>query len=291
MGVLSICIVFGFLVEIFLAFQFQLDGQRHNLQLSMISGGRRALMGGNWKLNPTTITDATNLASELVRLSSDARDVDVVVFPPFPLLPFVREKLKDSSIKLGGQDVFYESSGAYTGAVSADLLKEVGSSYALIGHSERRTIFKEDDVVINRKVKKALSSGLLPVLCIGESKAEYEAGLNQKVCGAQLTANLDGISSEDMVKIAIAYEPVWAIGTGLVCPKEVAQQVHEFIRGFIGRKYGKDVADKVIIQYGGSVNAKNVKELMSMPDIDGCLVGGASLVADSFSKIIKYSEQ
>lgn len=255
----------------------------------MISDGRRALIGGNWKLNPTSIEAATKLAADLVALTKDsAKDVDVVIFPPYPLLPLVHPHLKNSNVKLGAQDVFYESAGAYTGAVSSDLLKQVGATHVLIGHSERRTIFKEDDATINKKVKKALKDGLLPVLCIGESKAEYEAGLNQKVCGDQLTKNLEGVSAEEMLKVAIAYEPVWAIGTGLVCPKEVAQDVHKFIRSFIASKYGNDVARKVIIQYGGSVNANNVKELMAMPDIDGALVGGASLVADGFSKIVGF---
>lgn len=188
----------------------------------------------------------------------------------------------------------------------------MGVSYVLVGHSERRTIFKECDGLINRKVKKVLKDGLKPVLCIGESKSEYEAGLNQEICGIQLMKDLTDVSPEEMLNVVIACEliyfrwefwkirmwsrfhpitidePVWAIGTGLVCPKEVAQEVHHFIRSRLAKKYGQDVAKKVIIQYGGSVNEKNAKELMAMPDIDGCLVGGASLKVDSFSKIVGY---
>lgn len=259
-------------------------------RLSMVSDGRRPLMGGNWKLNPTTLEAATKLTKDLASLTKDITTVDTIIFPPFPLLAPVHTQVSTahSKIQVGAQDVFYETSGAFTGAVSTNLLKEVGASYVLVGHSERRTIFKEDDNTINRKVKKALKDGLKPLLCIGESKEEYEAGLNQQVCAIQLLKDLQGVSAEDMQHVVIAYEPVWAIGTGLVCPKEVAQSVHAFIRKTIADKYGKDIARKVIIQYGGSVNVGNVKELMAQPDIDGCLVGGASLTADSFAKIIGY---
>lgn len=257
-------------------------------RLQMSAGGRRPLIAGNWKLNPSTLKSAETLASDLSRLIS-TETVDVAVFPPFPLLTAVRAKLSPA-IRMGGQDCFYESSGAYTGAVSTELLEEVGCSHVLIGHSERRTIFQDTDAIINRKVKKALSSGLTPVLCIGETKEEYETGLNQQVCAMQLLRALQGVSAEQMARIVLAYEPVWAIGTGLVCPKEVAQEVHAFIRGLVAGKYGQEVAAKTIIQYGGSVNAGNVKELMAMPDIDGCLVGGASLTAESFAKIVHFDK-
>lgn len=272
-------------------------------------------MGGNWKLNPTTLDAAVKLTKDLVSATSDITSVDTVIFPPFPLLSLVQQHLQGSRVQLGAQDVFYESSGAFTGAVSTSLLKEVGSSYVLIGHSERRTIFMESDATINRKVKKVLQAGLKPVLCIGESKAEYEAGLNQQVCAIQLLKGLQDVTPEEMQNVVIACkfsclfvylfaviiawqivkllnldEPVWAIGTGLVCPKEVAQGVHAFIRSIIATKYGQDIARKTIIQYGGSVNVGNVKELMAQPDIDGCLVGGASLTAESFAKIIGYEK-
>lgn len=256
--------------------------------LSMLADGRKALMGGNWKMNPTTVKTAEELASGLASTIGSVSTVDAILFPPFPLLPTVHKQLANTHIKLGAQDCYTEVSGAFTGAVSTDLLKDMGVSYILIGHSERRTIFKEDDSVINKKVHKVLKDGLKPVLCIGESKDEYEAGLNQEICGIQLMKGLKDVTPEQVADIVIAYEPVWAIGTGLTCPKEVAQDVHHFIRSRIAKKFGEHVAKKVIIQYGGSANEKNVKELMSMPDIDGCLVGGASLKVDSFSKIVGY---
>lgn len=259
--------------------------------IEMISGSRRALMGGNWKLNPTKISSAVALASEVVKLTqpfSAEQSVDIVIFPPHPFLVPVYDQIKSSSIKLGGQNCYFEDSGAYTGAVSTCMLKDVGASYVLAGHSERRTLFRDNDSAISKKVKKILKEGLSPVLCIGETLSEYEAGLNQEVCAIQLLKDLAGVTPEEMMKVVIAYEPVWAIGTGLVCPKEVAQEVHAFIRSVITKKYGKEVGEATIIQYGGSVKPDNVKELMAMPDIDGCLIGGASLTADSFSKIVGY---
>lgn len=162
------------------------------------------MMGGNWKLNPTTISASTSLVTDLSKLIADINSVDTVIFPPFPLLPIIQPKLKGTNIKLGAQDMFYESAGAFTGAVSTELLKEVGVTHVLIGHSERRTIFKETDDIINKKVKKALKDGLKPVLCIGETKAEYEAGLNQKVCATQLMEDLKDISAEEFLNIVIA---------------------------------------------------------------------------------------
>ena len=170
----------------------------------IFSDGRRPLMGGNWKLNPTTVDAAIKLTKDLVSATSDISTVDTAIFPPFPLLPLVQQHLQGSRIQLGAQDVFYESSGAFTGAVSTHLLKEVGSSYVLVGHSERRTIFMESDATINRKVKKVLQAGLKPVLCIGESKAEYEAGLNQQVCAIQLLKGLQDVTPEEMLDVVIA---------------------------------------------------------------------------------------
>lgn len=168
------------------------------------SDGRRPLMGGNWKLNPTTLEAATKLAKDLASITKDIHSVDTVIFPPFPLIPTVHHTMQDSRISVGAQDVFYETSGAYTGAVSTNLLKEVGAKYVLVGHSERRTIFKEDDNTINKKVKKVLQDGLRPLLCIGESKEEYEAGLNQQVCAIQLLKDLQDVSAADMAHVVIA---------------------------------------------------------------------------------------
>jgi triosephosphate isomerase len=257
----------------------------------MSSGGRKPLMGGNWKLNPKSVQESINLATDVAKLTKGVTSVDIALFPPHPFLVPVFTKVEASNVKLGAQDCFFESEGAYTGAVSTCMLKDIGVTYILCGHSERRTLFGDDDFAINRKVKKILKEGLLPVLCCGETQEEYEAGLNHEVCACQLLKDLSDISAEDMAKIVIAYEPVWAIGTGLVCPADVAQEVHAFIRSVIAKKYGKDVADKVIIQYGGSVKPDNVKEIMSKPDIDGCLVGGASLNAASFAKIVNFKDQ
>eukprot|EP00981_Chlorochromonas_danica_P008286 scaffold2089_cov189-Ochromonas_danica.AAC.5 len=270
----KVFILLAVLAQIFsvAAWQSSSSSRASSRMLNMISDGRRALIGGNWKLNPTTVKAAETLVKDLTHLVKDIHTVDTAIFPPFPLLPTVKAQLGGSNIKLGAQDCFYETSGAYTGAVSTELLKEVGASYVLVGHSERRTIFKECDKTINKKVKKVLKDGLLPV------------------CAIQLLNNLKDVSPEEMLKVVLAYEPVWAIGTGLVCPKEVAQEVHHFIRSLIAKKYGQEIAKKVIIQYGGSVNANNVKELMAMPDIDGALVGGASLTADSFAKIVGYEK-
>lgn len=254
----------------------------------MIADGRKALMGGNWKLNPTSIGEATNLASDLVAATKGITTVDSVIFPPMPFIYPIGEKISGSNIMLGGQNVYTEDSGAYTGATSICMLTSMGVSHVLCGHSERRTLFKDKDENIAAKVDKCLKAGIKPVLCIGETQAEYEAGLNHEVCAIQLMKDLINVTPEQMLNVVIAYEPVWAIGTGLVCPKEVAQEVHQFIRSQIAKKYGQEIAKKTIIQYGGSVKPDNVKELMAMPDIDGALVGGASLDAGSFAKIIGY---
>eukprot|EP00607_Mallomonas_marina_P002408 CAMPEP_0182428984 /NCGR_PEP_ID=MMETSP1167-20130531/25288_1 /TAXON_ID=2988 /ORGANISM="Mallomonas Sp, Strain CCMP3275" /LENGTH=289 /DNA_ID=CAMNT_0024612259 /DNA_START=28 /DNA_END=897 /DNA_ORIENTATION=+ len=273
------------------ALSFGITGQSfHNPRsLLMLSDGRRALMGGNWKMNPLTLDKATSLASEVAKLTKDFGDVDVAIFPPSCFLTPVNAEIKSSSVNLGGQDCYFETDGAYTGGLSTAMLKDVGCSYILVGHSERRTVFGEDDSIINKKTLKVLGEGLKVVLCIGETKEEYEAGKNQEVCAVQLEKGLEGVSAEMMKDVVIAYEPVWAIGTGLVCPASVAQDVHAFIRSVLAKKYGDDVAKTVVIQYGGSVKPDNVKEIMGMKDIDGCLVGGASLVPDGFAKIVGYS--
>ena len=266
-----------------------LSGAVTGFSLNMISEGRRALIGGNWKLNPKSSVAAASLATEVAKLTKGNAGVDIVIFPPHPYLVPVHTKIEATNVQLGGQDCFFESEGAYTGAVSTCILKDVGCTYVLCGHSERRTLFADDDGAIARKVKKVLTEGLKPVLCIGETKEEYEAGLNQEVCAVQLLKDLALVSKEEMKDVILAYEPVWAIGTGLVCPAEKAQEVHKFIRSVIAKKYGPDVAKKIVIQYGGSVKPDNVKELMGMPDIDGCLVGGASLTPESFGKICNYN--
>merc|ERR1711871_323157 len=203
----------------------------------------------------------------------------------------VFEKIEATNVALGAQNCFFQTEGAYTGAVSTCMLKDVGAKYVLCGHSERRTMFQDDDSAIGKKVKKVIGDGMVAVLCFGESQEEYEAGLNHEVCAIQLMKDLKDVTPEEMSQVVLAYEPVWAIGTGLVCPADVAQEVHQFCRGVIAKKYGQTIADQIIIQYGGSVKPDNVKEIMAQPDIDGCLVGGASLSADSFAKIVNFKNQ
>jgi len=248
---------------------------------------RTAVTGGNWKMNPTTLDEATELAKGLL---TDTASIpgEAIVFPPFPFLGPVGDILKGSKVQLGAQSIFFEDKGAFTGAVSSCMVKSMGVTYVLAGHSERRCVFKDDDTAINKKVLKIIDAGMIPVLCIGETKEEYDANLVTSVCAIQLAKDLAGVSAEDMKKIVIAYEPVWAIGTGLVCPSDTAQEVHKFIRSKLSEMYSQEVADAVRIQYGGSVTPDSVDELMSMPDIDGCLVGGASLDAGKFSRILNF---
>jgi triosephosphate isomerase (TIM) len=198
------------------------------------------------------------------------------------------QAIAGSKVQLGAQNAYYEDKGAFTGAVSVGQIKSCGCKYCLVGHSERRKVFGESDNEFNQIVKKVHASGLTPILCIGETKEEYELGLNEQICTIQLARDLQGLSPDLVKKTVIAYEPVWAIGTGLTASPEIAQSVHKAIRNWLRKTYGDDVADAVIIQYGGSVTADNVDALMKQPDIDGALVGGASLTASSFSRIVKF---
>ena len=217
----------------------------------------------------------------------DNLNCDVIVCPPFTSLFEAHTLLKDTKVKLGAQNMYFESSGAFTGEISATMLRSVGCEYVILGHSERRTIFGETDELINNKIKKANSSGLKPIFCVGELLEEREAGVTEKIIEKQIKCGLKDTSSEEMGKVIIAYEPVWAIGTGKTASPEQAQEVHKFIRSLINEKYGDSISDKIVIQYGGSVNNKNAKELLSQKDIDGALVGGASLKADAFIDIIQ----
>lgn len=248
---------------------------------------RTPIMAGNWKMNPAELSDAVELAKGVAAASTNP-PCEVVVTPPYPFLSEVKTALGDSPVQLASQEIYFEDKGAYTGAIAGSMIKSVGCQYVLAGHSERRTVFGDDDAAINKKVLKILSSGLGCILCIGESLAEYESGLVNEICNVQLAKCLAGVSEADMANVVIAYEPVWAIGTGLVCPSETAQKVHEGLRAYIGKLYSPAVAEATRIQYGGSVTPESVDELMSMPDIDGCLVGGASLVADKFARIVNF---
>ena len=262
---------------------------------ALAAASRTPLMAGNWKLNPATLDAATTLAALVAAAArNDAehkpdRDVEVLVCPPYPYLHKVAELLEGTPVKLGAQDVHFEAKGAFTGAVSASMVRSLGCEFALAGHSERRATFGDSDADIGRKVRAILDEGMTAVLCIGETKEEYEAGLVQTVCATQLEGALDGVSAEEMSsKVVIAYEPVWAIGTGLSATPAIAQSVHAYIRSWVRETYGPAVAGAVRIQYGGSVTPETVDELMMCPDIDGCLVGGASLVPDKFARIFNF---
>ncbi len=247
---------------------------------------RKLFIAGNWKMN-TSLADATALAGAIVEKIGSVETVDMTVCPPFPYLTSVKEALADSKIALGAQDVFYEDSGAYTGEVSTAMLKDVGCTYAICGHSERRHVIGETDELINRKVLKCISDGIMPILCVGELLTQRQADETIEVVSRQIRLGLEGVSSADMAGVTIAYEPVWAIGTGITATPDQAQDVHAMIRSLLGEIYDAATANNTQIQYGGSVKPDNAAELMNCPDIDGALVGGASLKADDFAKIVQ----
>mmetsp|Transcript_35579 Transcript_35579/g.58956 ORF Transcript_35579/g.58956 Transcript_35579/m.58956 type:complete len:287 (+) Transcript_35579:30-890(+) len=259
----------------------------HNTRSLTMMAERTPLIAGNWKMN-TVLSEAVSLAKAVSEASSTAPDVDVAVCVPFPFLIPVKDALAGSKVGLGAQDCYYETAGAYTAAVSTTMLDSIGCDYVICGHSERRATFGDTDEDVNKKTLKILSEGLKPILCIGELKEERESGETFTVCDNQLTKGLAGVDAEAMKNVVIAYEPVWAIGTGLTATPEVAQETHAYIRSWFVENYSQEVADGVIIQYGGSVKADNVDELMGCPDIDGALVGGASLEAEGFGRIINF---
>lgn len=235
-----------------------------------------------------TVAGSITLASELTRkIGSQELPCTVAIAPTFIALDSVHEVIKKSPIKLAAQNCHFEDDGAFTGEISASMLKSVACDYVILGHSERRQYFCETDEIINKKVRKVLSEGLQAILCVGETLAEREAGITEKVVDAQLRGALNGISESDMANLIIAYEPVWAIGTGKTATPEQAESVHQFIRNLITSFYSDATSARLIIQYGGSVKGSNAKELFQMPNIDGALVGGASLKIDEFYKIIQ----
>lgn len=250
---------------------------------------RKKVIAGNWKMF-NDLTESKKLIEELIsKLKSEKVNCDVIICPPFTSLSEASKLISGSIIKLGAQNMHFEDSGAFTGEISASMLKSVGCEFVILGHSERRNIFGESDEMINKKIKKALAARMKPIFCIGELLEERENGITNDVVKRQVLKGLEDISDDDMKNIIIAYEPVWAIGTGKTATPAQAQEVHEFIRDLIGIKYSHAVSSKLIIQYGGSVKPDNAKELLSQKDIDGALVGGACLKADSFMGIIKSS--
>lgn len=246
---------------------------------------RKKLIAGNWKMNKTS-SDAASLVQEIVNAVGRVNDVDIVVCPPYTSLEIVGKALEGSSIKLGSQNMHHEASGAYTGEISAAMLRAIFTNYVILGHSERRTYFAENDALINQKVLAALKNQLKPILCIGETLAEREGGTTLNVVQTQLEAGLEGVSKDLATSVVIAYEPVWAIGTGKVATTEQAQEVHAFIRSLLIKLFGDAVAQKVRILYGGSMKPSNAPELLSQPDIDGGLIGGAALESRSFVELI-----
>ncbi len=250
---------------------------------------RTPLIAGNWKMHKTGF-QAVEAASQLKRLVNRATDVEVMIAPTFTALYQVAQALKGSTIALGAQNLYWEKQGAFTGEISSEMLVEVGCSHVIIGHSERRLFFGETDASINLKIRAALSASLIPVFCIGETEAQREAGETFSVLDKQVQDGLKDFVFDDLSGLVVAYEPVWAIGTGKTASKEQAQEAHQFVRSLLDTLFGKPFASAVRILYGGSVKPDNVRVLMEMPDIDGALVGGASLDPETFSKLVFFNE-
>ena len=247
---------------------------------------RKPIIAGNWKMNMTP-AEAKELVSALVPLVKDAA-CDVVICPPFVDICAVKPLIEGTNIRLGAQNVHWAAKGAFTGEISADMLKAHGVEFAIIGHSERRQYFGETDATVNQRAKAAIAAGITPIICVGESLEQRESGVTDAIVTGQTKAALEGIDAADVQKLVIAYEPIWAIGTGKTATKEDANATIGVIRGAVREVFGAETADAVRIQYGGSMNPKNATELMSMPEIDGGLIGGASLKAEDFSKVVNY---
>jgi triosephosphate isomerase len=247
----------------------------------------RPLIAGNWKMYKTP-QEAAETAEQLVEQVRDVSDVDIMIAPPFTALESVSRAIKNSPVALGAQDLYWEEEGAYTGEISAPMLKSMGCEYGIIGHSERRQYFGETDKTVNQKIQAAIRIGLKPVFCIGETEQERESEQTFSVLDKQVRKGLERLVLEQLDTLIIAYEPVWAIGTGKTATDDQAQEVHQFIRSLIEKSFGNELSKSIRILYGGSVKPDNILNLMEMPDIDGALVGGASLDADSFSQIVKF---
>ena len=251
--------------------------------------GRLPFIAGNWKMNKT-VGEALDLVRQLKTSILGMEGVEVAVAPPFTALYAVHKELEGSPIRLAAQNLFWEEKGAYTGEVSSPMLKELGCRYVILGHSERRQFFGETDETVNRKMKAALGQDLKVIFCIGETLKEREEGKTFSVIERQVTGGLKDVGKEEMKRMVVAYEPVWAIGTGKTATPEQAEEVHRFIRERLEKLYSRGIAEEVRIQYGGSVTPENIKGLMNQKNIDGALVGGASLKSDTFSKIVRFGE-
>ena len=250
---------------------------------------RTPSIAGNWKMNKTPKA-AKALAEELIPLVKGAKATVVVCVPAVDIAP-VAQAVKGTNIKVGAQNVHFKESGAYTGELSADMIREAGAAYVIIGHSERRQYFGETDETVNLRVKTAVANGLIPIVCVGENKGQREAGYTNALVEYQTLVALEGLTPAQIKKLVIAYEPVWAIGTGLTATDEQANDTIGVIRKAVARRYGKGVANALRIQYGGSMNPKNVKGLMAQAEIDGGLIGGASLKAEDFSRVVNFDKE
>ncbi|MDN5352480.1 MAG: triosephosphate isomerase [Clostridiales bacterium] len=247
---------------------------------------RKPIIAGNWKMHKS-IKDGVAFV-EAVKPQVKGTDVEVLICAPYTLLAPLVEAAKGSNVQIGAQNMHYEDKGAFTGEVSADMLLEIGVTHVIIGHSERRQYYAETDETVNLKTKKALSKGLVPVVCCGETLEQREAGETKSVCKRQVEAAFSGIDAKDATTVVVAYEPIWAIGTGKTATSEDANDVIAYIREILLGLYGEEVSEELRIQYGGSVKPNNVEELMNQPDIDGALVGGASLEPDSFVALVNF---
>ncbi len=250
---------------------------------------RKTIIAGNWKMYKTNV-EALQLANQVKIKTKDIRHTGIIICPPFTALAAVAEVVNDSAIAVGGQTMCVEKEGAFTGAISAGMIKSTGAIHVILGHSERRQYFGETDELVNKKIKTALEFGLKPIVCIGETLEQREGNITAEVVTKQLRGALADLEPQHVDRLIVAYEPIWAIGTGKTATPEQAQEVHSVIRGAITEWFGETTADNLVIQYGGSVKPENAESLLSQPDIDGALVGGACLKADSFSAIIHTAE-
>jgi triosephosphate isomerase len=249
---------------------------------------RRLIIAGNWKMNKT-VAEGLDLVNGIKRELTNVKEVDIVVCPPFTALHDVSKAVLNSNIRLGAQNMSENGYGAWTGEIAAGMLKEFSVRYVILGHSERRQYQKESDALIAKKAQAAHGAALKPIVCVGETLAEREGGLTEKVLDTQVRGSLAGLSKDQIAETVVAYEPVWAIGTGKTATAGQAQEAHAFIRRLIGKLFDESIARRVRIQYGGSVKPSNARELMGLPDVDGALVGGASLEGRSFADIVRNS--
>jgi len=249
---------------------------------------RRPVIAGNWKMHGTIAQTRGLLAGLRERLDGKALEREIVVAPPFTALPAAAEALRGSSIELGAQNVHWQTKGAFTGEISAEMLSEVGCRWAIVGHSERRQYFGETDSLVNRRTRAALAAGLRPIVCVGETLAERDGGETLAVIRRQLQAALLDVGAAGIQTLCVAYEPVWAIGTGRTATPTQAEEVHAEVRGIVAELYGEDASERLRILYGGSVKPDNVDALMAQADVDGALVGGASLEVESFTRIVEF---